>query len=195
MQTQRKDLSTLLKRKGGSSGIESAASAASRQPRYKGMFSGMALIVREEGIRVSVLSIPLRSTARATTNHHTRGQQKYSRYNLFFVGAKMWIGTVEGQHGSGISLSHIQRDPVLGLPTDKGLSQEIGRYVCSKGCCRKVHWICIVNSSDRNSGNGNRSSRRSAPQRLFDRCRIISCPVVRGRSQRRNNCHCLYLSF
>ncbi|KAF9143883.1 mitochondrial thiamine pyrophosphate transporter [Mortierella sp. GBA39] len=51
MQTQRKDLSTLLKRKGGSSGIESAASAASRQPRYKGMFSGMALIVREEGIR------------------------------------------------------------------------------------------------------------------------------------------------
>ncbi|KAF9156657.1 mitochondrial thiamine pyrophosphate transporter [Linnemannia schmuckeri] len=51
MQTQRKDLSTLLKRKGGSSGIESVASAASRQPRYKGMFSGMALIVREEGIR------------------------------------------------------------------------------------------------------------------------------------------------
>ncbi|KAG0073233.1 mitochondrial thiamine pyrophosphate transporter [Linnemannia elongata] len=51
MQTQRKDLSTLLKRKGVSSGIESAASAASRQPRYKGMVSGMALIVREEGIR------------------------------------------------------------------------------------------------------------------------------------------------
>ncbi|KAF9547746.1 mitochondrial thiamine pyrophosphate transporter [Mortierella hygrophila] len=51
MQTHRKDLSTLLKLKGGSSRVESAASAASRQPRYKGMFSGMALIVREEGIR------------------------------------------------------------------------------------------------------------------------------------------------
>ncbi|KAF9905861.1 mitochondrial thiamine pyrophosphate transporter [Linnemannia zychae] len=47
MQTQRKDLSTLLRRKDA---IE-AAGSASRQPRYKGMFSGMALIVREEGIR------------------------------------------------------------------------------------------------------------------------------------------------
>ncbi|KAG0218006.1 mitochondrial thiamine pyrophosphate transporter [Mortierella sp. NVP41] len=51
MQTQRKDLSTLLRRKGESLSIESAAGAASRQPKYKGMFSGMALIVREEGIR------------------------------------------------------------------------------------------------------------------------------------------------
>ncbi|KAF9120376.1 mitochondrial thiamine pyrophosphate transporter [Mortierella sp. 14UC] len=48
MQTQRKDLSTLLRRK---EAIEAAAGSASRQPRYKGMFSGMALIVREEGIR------------------------------------------------------------------------------------------------------------------------------------------------
>ncbi|KAG0274479.1 mitochondrial thiamine pyrophosphate transporter [Linnemannia exigua] len=51
MQTQRKDLSTLLRRKEAMEGAASAAGAASRQPRYKGMFSGMALIVREEGIR------------------------------------------------------------------------------------------------------------------------------------------------
>ncbi|KAG0371778.1 mitochondrial thiamine pyrophosphate transporter [Mortierella sp. AD032] len=51
MQTHRKDLSTLLRRKEAVEAAVGAAGAASRQPRYKGMFSGMALIVREEGIR------------------------------------------------------------------------------------------------------------------------------------------------
>ncbi|KAF9566019.1 mitochondrial thiamine pyrophosphate transporter [Mortierella alpina] len=59
MQTQRKDLPTLLRRKAESSGSviskEKALASAKRlqqqQPKYKGMFSGIAMIVREEGIR------------------------------------------------------------------------------------------------------------------------------------------------
>ncbi|KAF9431041.1 mitochondrial thiamine pyrophosphate transporter [Podila epigama] len=42
MQTQRKDLSNILGRGGAASSV---------QPKYKGMFSGMAMIVREEGLR------------------------------------------------------------------------------------------------------------------------------------------------
>ncbi|KAF9948508.1 mitochondrial thiamine pyrophosphate transporter [Mortierella alpina] len=59
MQTQRKDLPTLLRRKGELSGAAissaEAMAAAKRiqqpQPKYKGMFSGIAMIVREEGMR------------------------------------------------------------------------------------------------------------------------------------------------
>ncbi|CAO3572307.1 unnamed protein product [Mortierella alpina] len=59
MQTQRKDLSSLLRRKASPSGSaissEATLAAAKRllqqQPKYKGMLSGMAMIVREEGIR------------------------------------------------------------------------------------------------------------------------------------------------
>ncbi|KAF9276908.1 mitochondrial thiamine pyrophosphate transporter [Mortierella alpina] len=59
MQTQRKDLPALLRRKANASGavISSEAALASakrlqqQQPKYKGMFSGIAMIVREEGIR------------------------------------------------------------------------------------------------------------------------------------------------
>ncbi|KAF9189634.1 mitochondrial thiamine pyrophosphate transporter [Haplosporangium sp. Z 767] len=65
MQTQRKDLSTILRLKAEASGApisEGAANAAAKQlqqqqqkqqfqPKYRGMFSGMAMIVREEGVR------------------------------------------------------------------------------------------------------------------------------------------------
>ncbi|KAG0369061.1 mitochondrial thiamine pyrophosphate transporter [Gamsiella multidivaricata] len=52
MQTQRKELSTILKIKAGATGDASAiGSIAKQQPKYRGMFSGMATIVREEGIR------------------------------------------------------------------------------------------------------------------------------------------------
>ncbi|KAF9982651.1 mitochondrial thiamine pyrophosphate transporter [Mortierella antarctica] len=59
MQTQRKDLPTLLRRKaellGSAISSETALASAKRlqqqQPKYKGMFSGIAMIVREEGIR------------------------------------------------------------------------------------------------------------------------------------------------
>ncbi|KAF9921068.1 mitochondrial thiamine pyrophosphate transporter [Linnemannia zychae] len=49
MQTQRKDLSTILGRNNTTK--STAGTTALKQPRYKGMFSGMALIVREEGLR------------------------------------------------------------------------------------------------------------------------------------------------
>ncbi|KAG0260280.1 mitochondrial thiamine pyrophosphate transporter [Mortierella polycephala] len=59
MQTQRKDFPTILRLKAEASGApvsEGAANTAARQlqqfqPKYKGMFSGMAMIVREEGVR------------------------------------------------------------------------------------------------------------------------------------------------
>ncbi|KAF9431397.1 mitochondrial thiamine pyrophosphate transporter [Entomortierella beljakovae] len=54
MQTQRKDLSTILKRIPGSTGVNPTGSLPIPnllQPKYRGMLSGMALIVREEGIR------------------------------------------------------------------------------------------------------------------------------------------------
>ncbi|KAF9171125.1 mitochondrial thiamine pyrophosphate transporter [Mortierella sp. AD010] len=54
MQTQRKDLSSILNRKSGTASVNidgSLANLAKQQPKYKGMFSGMAMIVREEGIR------------------------------------------------------------------------------------------------------------------------------------------------
>ncbi|KAF9358939.1 mitochondrial thiamine pyrophosphate transporter [Mortierella sp. AD094] len=57
MQTQRKDLSSILKRKSGTTSIKTDGSLATlakqqqQQPKYKGMFSGMAMIVREEGVR------------------------------------------------------------------------------------------------------------------------------------------------
>ncbi|KAF8924505.1 mitochondrial thiamine pyrophosphate transporter [Dissophora ornata] len=56
MQTQRKDLSTILKRKAATAGPESSSSTAAnaaklQQPKYRGMFSSMATIAREEGIR------------------------------------------------------------------------------------------------------------------------------------------------
>ncbi|ORZ27682.1 mitochondrial carrier domain-containing protein [Lobosporangium transversale] len=53
MQTQRKDLSTILRRT-SSTKIEDALISnigKQQQPKYRGMFTGMALIVREEGIR------------------------------------------------------------------------------------------------------------------------------------------------
>ncbi|KAG0294695.1 mitochondrial thiamine pyrophosphate transporter [Dissophora globulifera] len=52
MQTQRKDLSTLLKRGAAGTNASSATAANLQQkPKYRGMFSSMATIVREEGIR------------------------------------------------------------------------------------------------------------------------------------------------
>ncbi|KAG0215517.1 mitochondrial thiamine pyrophosphate transporter [Mortierella sp. GBA30] len=58
MQTQRMDLPTILRRKAESSGAALnneatllTAKQLQQQPKYKGMFSGMAMIVREEGIR------------------------------------------------------------------------------------------------------------------------------------------------
>ncbi|KAF9203194.1 mitochondrial thiamine pyrophosphate transporter [Haplosporangium sp. Z 27] len=52
MQTQRKDISSILKLKSEISREGSLADLAKRpQPKYRGMFSGMAMIVREEGIR------------------------------------------------------------------------------------------------------------------------------------------------
>ncbi|KAG0225144.1 mitochondrial carrier domain-containing protein [Mortierella sp. GBAus27b] len=46
MQTQRKDFSTVIMRKKGSIGAE-----IKQQPKYRGMFSAMGTIVREEGVR------------------------------------------------------------------------------------------------------------------------------------------------
>jgi hypothetical protein len=54
MQTQRKDLSTILNLKSGSIGAE-----IKQQPKYKGMFSAMGTIVREEGARVCCSSSDL----------------------------------------------------------------------------------------------------------------------------------------
>ncbi|KAG0209981.1 mitochondrial thiamine pyrophosphate transporter [Mortierella sp. GBA30] len=64
LQTQRKDLPNVLRRKEGSQGLsidvkqrmDTSAANASRttttlQPKYRGMFSGIATIAREEGIR------------------------------------------------------------------------------------------------------------------------------------------------
>lgn len=54
MQTQRKDLSTLLGQRSTSNPLAGEPSVKGPHVRlkYRGMFSGMAMIVREEGIKV-----------------------------------------------------------------------------------------------------------------------------------------------
>ncbi|KAF9335972.1 mitochondrial thiamine pyrophosphate transporter [Podila minutissima] len=51
VQTQRKDLASILRIKSGQDTVYDAMTRTSQQPRYRGMFSGMATIAREEGIR------------------------------------------------------------------------------------------------------------------------------------------------
>ncbi|KAG0017794.1 mitochondrial thiamine pyrophosphate transporter [Podila clonocystis] len=51
VQTQRKDLASILRRKSGQDTVYDVKTRTAQQPKYRGMFSGMATIAREEGIR------------------------------------------------------------------------------------------------------------------------------------------------
>ncbi|KFH68945.1 hypothetical protein MVEG_05747 [Podila verticillata NRRL 6337] len=51
VQTQRKDLASILRRKSGQDAYDGKPRITQHLPKYRGMFSGMATIAREEGIR------------------------------------------------------------------------------------------------------------------------------------------------
>ncbi|KAG0087368.1 mitochondrial thiamine pyrophosphate transporter [Podila epicladia] len=51
VQTQRKDLASILRRKSGQDTVYDVKTRAVQLPKYRGMFSGMATIAREEGIK------------------------------------------------------------------------------------------------------------------------------------------------
>lgn len=64
MQTQRKDLPTLWGRGSTSNALagEAGVKGPPVRPKYRGMFSGMAMIVREEGIKVRKTILPIVDT-------------------------------------------------------------------------------------------------------------------------------------
>lgn len=108
-----------------------------QQPRYRGMFSGMATIAREEGIRVKKSFCFLRDIfhylgrkGEYDINNLCVPCSKHMIQKLFFLCPK--LGSLEGQHGGRVLIPDLRRHPIPGLPADQSLSLRGGRQLQTK---------------------------------------------------------------